>query len=80
MNISKRGDHLFAAGLWKAIGDVEFVRHVGRRDRDRAFPAARVLPGLPGRSAARGAAGKQSARDSAAAGRQGGVRVLNVTG
>ncbi|QTO45305.1 hypothetical protein [Burkholderia latens] len=22
MNISKRGDHLFAAGLWKAIGDV----------------------------------------------------------
>ncbi|MBN3744124.1 hypothetical protein G3N96_01485 [Burkholderia sp. Se-20373] len=22
MNISKRGDHLFAAGLWKAVGDV----------------------------------------------------------
>lgn len=22
MNINKRGDHLFAAGLWKAIGDV----------------------------------------------------------
>lgn len=22
MNIGKRGDHLFAAGLWKAIGDV----------------------------------------------------------
>ena len=54
-------------------GHVEPGRHVGRCDGDRAFPAAGVLPGFPGRSAAGRVAGKQSARDSAAAGREGGV-------
>ncbi|MGU7770205.1 hypothetical protein ACV229_08475 [Burkholderia sp. MR1-5-21] len=39
MNISKRGDHLFAAGLWKAIGDVaELVRtQVGEYSEGRVL-------------------------------------------
>ncbi|KWI19381.1 hypothetical protein [Burkholderia ubonensis] len=39
MNISKRGDHLFAAGLWKAIGDV--ARSV--RSQVGEFSEGRVL-------------------------------------
>ncbi|HDR9487154.1 TPA: hypothetical protein QDC20_001411 [Burkholderia aenigmatica] len=42
MNISKRGDHLFAAGLWKAVGDVaKSVRtQVGEYSEGRVLASA----------------------------------------
>lgn len=39
MNVSKRGDHLFAAGLWKTIGDIaESVRiQIGKYSEGRVL-------------------------------------------